>query len=462
MRAKSAAVGVAVLLASIVPWVCAVFLTIDATWLWLFSPKYEEWRRQHDHVRAKEFLAPAFGRDDFDTSSMGFGELATLLLPGVRVTVRENQSGRIVADSRPGSSRGESSGWVESSSHLPIPLDSGHEMHLSYPARSSPLVTAWRDLISLVNGERTSSEVRRARIDMAAMLALLIGSAAAISVAWVARLSFDRRVLKQDLEEKTRSVHETRRRLRGKERELDQQMRAFTARLAETSATVADLTGRLQKAEEDLEAAVRDGSGNVEALSETVSELERARDAEVRKRLEIEAAADESRVGLERQLIAQEDELSAARKELRAREEELEVSRGMLEKTAHVRRKARLIRLWDPRAHWSERASAETSVFGKDAKYVTAVLAVCAVDAAVRRAAKPRNGEEFHDLLERIENLSNAERRFMRKVWAMRGGLIHEGKWPDHGFDFERLWNLADEIGAVPIGAERLGEGGKA
>ncbi|NJN64224.1 MAG: hypothetical protein HC882_04655 [Acidobacteria bacterium] len=455
MRAKSAAVGVAVLLASIVPCVCAVFLTIDATWLWLFSPKYEEWRRQHDHVRAKEFLAPAFGRDDFDTSLMGFGELATLLLPGVRVTVRESQSGRVVADSRPGSSRGETSGWVESSSHLPIPLDSRHRMHLSYPARNSALVTAWWDLISLLSGERTSSEVRRARIDMAAMLALLIGSAAAISVAWLARLSFDRRVLRRDLAEKTRSVHETRRKLRIKERELDQQMRAFTARLAETNATVADLTERLQRAEEDLDAAVRDGSGNLEALSERIAELEQARDAEVRKRLEIEAAADESKGGIERQLIAQEAELAATRMELRALEEEHEKSLATIEKTDHVRRKARLTRLWDPTAHWSERAAAETSVFGKDAKYVTAVLAVCAVDAAVRRAAKSRNGEDFHVLVERNEVLSDADKRFMNKVWAMRCGLVHEARWPVHGFDFERLWTLADRIGAVPIGAER-------
>lgn len=423
------------------------FLAFDAAWIGLFSERYETWRMRYDHVAAREFLAPLAEGFLAGKDRHALQEAATDLLPGVRVVVRDADTGELLFDSRPASATVEPGSWEPASGHLPIPLEQGSVMELHYAARAGPLSRAVDDLLTLFRGGFEANVLRSARASTLAVASAAIGVLLGLLPAALTTLQLRERRARRQLRQLQAEEDATWAEYSDKLRRLQSARRDTTEELARRDAEIAGLQRRISDVERRLAEA------RSRAAPEELADLEDELEAVQRDRDERVHAAGGADPELTAELRRLEKNLDALRARIAEHSRTRGTPRAGLARGQKEAAEAWWL-LWDPEVRWSTRARRERAAVGRDQNVLVTLLALCAVDHVLsERAPAEQARESFRRRLYGCPDLDSGEKRFLSYAWWVRNQMVHLGRMPPLEFDTGRLCGIAQKLGARPITA---------
>jgi hypothetical protein len=421
------------------------FLAFDVAWIGLFSERYETWRQRYDHVVAREFLAPRAEEFLRGGGERKLQSAATDLLPGVRVVVRDSDTGSLLFDSRPVSATADPGGWQGAPGHLPIPLDPDAEMELHYPTQSSALSRALEDFRQLFRGGFDANVLRSAQVTALFVasggVGALLGVLPAVAAALWMRERRTRRRLERLKAQESAAWNEYSAKLRQYEQTRQQSMKELARRDAE----IERLEQRIADVERQLvEADSRQDPREMADLEDELEQAERERDAQLSAKgpEDPELAEELSRL----QATLEDVRRQIAERTQERRERQAKTGRGQKDAA-----EAWWL-LWDPEVRWSTRARRERAAVGQDQNVLVTLLALCAVDHALsERFTGEEARESFRRRLYQCSDLDRGERQFLSYAWRVRNHMVHLGEMPPPDFDTGRLCGIAQKLGARPI-----------
>lgn len=426
------------------------FAAFYGLWETLVAPAALEEANQRDNVLAARRLAPLVARG-VEAGDLGEArDFALAAFPGTRIVGRD-AAGRVVFDTHPASGD-VAANWRALKGYLPIPAGAATLQLMRPPAPG--LFASFLDALGARRREYGLQHVENQALRAFALVAA--GFSALGGISWAngrRRLAASAAVLRRS-EEACAALDERlaaeRARRRAEAEARDPELRALRAEAEGIAARLDALGPELLAAERRDEAR----EAEYQELADRHVELLDAYEAALGR--------DGVRAETLVRLAAERDE--AARRLTLARGERTKLESGRLLAGRKVRRRIaadleRALRVWLPETHWRERAQFEERFVRPPRAAMTLTMAVCAIDAALRRLHR-----------ERLPRRAEAERSFCAIVWDLvhagaldrglaedvlttwrnvRNPLVHRAETPDP--DAEALAiEVADRVGAAP------------